>query len=61
MNTELRRTFTLYEEAIRKLALANEALRTGATVIPLQARFRRTSQPPLLNERARQAWSAPVG
>ncbi|MEU3787380.1 hypothetical protein [Streptomyces sp900129855] len=47
-NTELRRTLTLYEEAIRKLALENEALRTGATVIPLQARFRRTSQP-LLN------------
>ncbi len=45
-NTELRRTLTLYEEAIRKLALENEALRTGATVIPLQARFRRTSQPP---------------
>lgn len=44
--TELRRTLTLYEEAIRQLALENEALRTGATVIPLQARNRRISQPP---------------
>jgi hypothetical protein len=45
-NTELRRTLTLYEEAIRQLAIENEALRTGATVIPLQARHRLTSPPP---------------
>lgn len=44
-NTELRRTLTLYEEAIRQLALENEALRTGATVIPLQAQHRRISPP----------------
>lgn len=44
-NTELRRTFTLNEEAIRQLAIANKALRTGATVIPLQARHRRISPP----------------
>ncbi|MFE6625502.1 hypothetical protein [Streptomyces sp. NPDC057740] len=44
-NTELRRTLTLYEGAIRQLAIENEALRTGATVIPLQARPRRTSPP----------------
>ncbi|GAA4555975.1 hypothetical protein ACFYN9_38610 [Streptomyces collinus] len=43
--TELRRTLTLYEEAIRQLAIENEALRTGATVIPLQGWHRRTSPP----------------
>jgi len=44
-NTELRRTLTLYEEAIRQLAIENETLRTGAAVIPLQARHRRASPP----------------
>ncbi|MGW1520799.1 hypothetical protein [Streptomyces sp. NPDC002287] len=37
-NTELRRTLTLYEEAIRQLTLENHALRSSATVLPLPAR-----------------------
>lgn len=37
-NTDLRRTLALYEEAIRQLTLENDALRQGATVLPLRAR-----------------------
>jgi hypothetical protein len=37
-NSDLRRTPALYEEAIRKLALENDALRRGAAVIPLPNR-----------------------
>ncbi|MFF0793735.1 hypothetical protein [Streptomyces spiralis] len=37
-NTHLRRTLALYEEAIRQLTLENDALRQGATVLPLRAR-----------------------
>ncbi|MEV1026823.1 hypothetical protein [Streptomyces sp. NPDC050264] len=34
-NSELRRTLALYEEAIRRLTLENQALRQGTTVVPL--------------------------
>lgn len=37
-NTDLRRTLALYEEAIRQLALENDALRGGGAVVPLPAR-----------------------
>ncbi|MCX5613429.1 hypothetical protein OHB39_38885 [Streptomyces sp. NBC_00047] len=37
-NADLRRTLHLYEEAIRQLAIENDALRQQATVIPLPAR-----------------------
>ncbi|MGW5657818.1 hypothetical protein [Streptomyces humi] len=37
-NTELRRTLAVYEEAIRQLALENDALRGGGTVVPLPTR-----------------------
>ncbi|MDH6630596.1 hypothetical protein M2271_008457 [Streptomyces sp. LBL] len=37
-NTDLRRTLALYEEAIRQLALENNALRGGGTVVPLPTR-----------------------
>ncbi|WP_329314427.1 hypothetical protein [Streptomyces sp. NBC_01262] len=37
-NTDLRRTLALYEEAIRQLALENDALRGGAAVVPLPTR-----------------------
>ncbi|MFF6786988.1 hypothetical protein [Streptomyces sp. NPDC012510] len=37
-NTDLRRTLALYEEAIRQLALENDALRRGSTVVPLPTR-----------------------
>ena len=36
--TELRRTLALYEEAIRQLALENDARRGGAAVVALPAR-----------------------
>lgn len=36
--TDLRRTLALYEEALRRLALENDALRSGGTVIPLPNR-----------------------
>ncbi|MFF4402633.1 hypothetical protein [Streptomyces sp. NPDC001480] len=39
-NTDLRRTLALYEEAIRQLALENDALRKGATVVPLTTQRR---------------------
>ncbi|MFI1030649.1 hypothetical protein [Streptomyces sp. NPDC020951] len=37
-NSDLRRTLALYEEAIRQLAIENDALRSGAAVIPLPNR-----------------------
>lgn len=37
-NTDLRRTLALYEEAIRQLTLENDALRSGAAVLPLPTR-----------------------
>ncbi|MEU2269826.1 hypothetical protein ABZ568_26190 [Streptomyces olindensis] len=37
-STDLRRTLALYEEAIRQLTLENDALRQGATVLPLRSR-----------------------
>ncbi|WP_407840608.1 hypothetical protein ACE1OC_36580 [Streptomyces sp. DSM 116496] len=37
-NADLRRTLHLYEEAIRQLAVENDALRQQVTVIPLPAR-----------------------
>ncbi|MFE7076931.1 hypothetical protein ACFU96_43265 [Streptomyces sp. NPDC057620] len=37
-NTDLRRTLALYEEAIRQLSIENDALRNGATVVPLLSR-----------------------
>ncbi|MFD3547037.1 hypothetical protein ACFWUW_15755 [Streptomyces sp. NPDC058655] len=37
-SADLRRTLHLYEEAIRQLAIENDALRQQATVIPLPAR-----------------------
>ncbi|WP_433917574.1 hypothetical protein OIE50_02630 [Streptomyces canus] len=38
-NTDLRRTLALYEEeAIRQLALENDVLRSGSTVVPLPTR-----------------------
>ncbi|WP_433917313.1 hypothetical protein OIE50_51205 [Streptomyces canus] len=37
-NTDLRRTLALYEEAIRQLALENDALRGGGAVVPLPTR-----------------------
>ncbi|KOG33085.1 hypothetical protein [Streptomyces resistomycificus] len=39
-NTDLRRILALYEEAIRQLALENDALRSGGTVLPLPHRSR---------------------
>lgn len=39
-NSDLRRILALYEEAIRQLSLENDALRSGATVVPLPARSR---------------------
>ncbi|MGX1914135.1 hypothetical protein ACWIID_35660 [Streptomyces phaeochromogenes] len=39
-NTDLRRTLALYEEAIRQLALENDALRSGGTVLVLPNRSR---------------------
>ncbi|GAA4028480.1 hypothetical protein [Streptomyces plumbiresistens] len=39
-NTDLRRTLALYEEAIRQLALENDALRSGGSVLPLPNRSR---------------------
>ncbi|MDX3233014.1 hypothetical protein [Streptomyces sp. ME19-01-6] len=37
-NTDLRRTLALYEEAIRRLVLENDALRGGAAVVFLPTR-----------------------
>ncbi|WP_262064494.1 hypothetical protein [Streptomyces sp. STR69] len=37
-NTGLRRTLARYEEAIRRQALENDALRSGGTVLPLPTR-----------------------
>ncbi|MFH8658589.1 hypothetical protein [Streptomyces afghaniensis] len=37
-NSDLRRTLALYEEAIRRLAIENDALRSGAAVIRLPDR-----------------------
>ncbi|MFF0088056.1 hypothetical protein ACFYR1_51980 [Streptomyces canus] len=37
-NADLRRTLALYEEAIRQLALENDALRDGAAVVGLPTR-----------------------
>lgn len=44
--TDLRRTLALYEEAIRQLALENDGLRRGATVVPLPSRSRPLPPPP---------------
>ncbi|MGW1627511.1 hypothetical protein [Streptomyces sp. NPDC002172] len=43
-NSDLRRTLALHEEAIRQLALENDALRSGGTVLPLPNRS--TPAPP---------------
>ncbi|MGW2518505.1 hypothetical protein ACWC09_16095 [Streptomyces sp. NPDC001617] len=40
VNSDLRRTLALYEEAIRQLAIENDALRSGGTVLPLPSRSR---------------------
>lgn len=46
-NTDLRQTLHLYEEAIRRLTLENDALRTQARVIPLRpAPHPRPARPP---------------
>jgi hypothetical protein len=44
-NIDLRRALELYEEAIRQLALENDALRQGAAVLPLPSRARQTPRP----------------
>lgn len=43
-NADLCRTLALYEETIRQLALENDALRSGGTVLPLPNRS--TPAPP---------------
>jgi len=39
-NADLRRTLALYEEAMRRPTLENDALRGGGTVLPLATRSR---------------------
>ncbi|WP_316770508.1 hypothetical protein [Streptomyces sasae] len=43
-NSDLRRTLAMYEEAIRQLAIENDALCSGGTVLPLPSRS--TPAPP---------------
>jgi hypothetical protein len=43
-NADLRRTLAPYEEVIRQLTLENDALRQGATVVPLPV-YSRPSPP----------------
>ncbi|MFK0050374.1 hypothetical protein ACIQU4_40990 [Streptomyces sp. NPDC090741] len=45
-NADLRQTLHLYEEAIRRLTLENDALRTDARIIPLHAQGSRPSSRP---------------
>lgn len=44
-NADLRRTLYLYEEAIRRLALVNDALRPEARIIPLPGNGSRRTRP----------------